>query len=364
MASPPKPTIPCTTLSAKDASGLMIRHMINRRAVGAADIHIKISYSGICHSDIHTARGEWGPKTYPLCVGHEILGKVVAVGADVKTFKVGDIAGVGCFTDSCRKCDECKDGEEQFCSGPGGMHGTYGSIRPEHLHPGGVSQGGYSSDFVVDESYAIRIPAKMNVAACAPLLCAGITCYSPFAKHNIKAGQNLGVVGLGGLGHMAVKIGNALGCNVTVFSRSASKESLAKSIGAKNFVISTNKDAMKAAAKTQHFIYNSVAVPHDIHPYLDCLKAMGTIIMVGGVPVGCMPGGSFALIGRGLRIAGSCIGGIRETQEMIDFCAKHDLLADIELIEATPKAVDAAWERVCNSDVKFRFVIDTAATLK
>lgn len=356
--------ISCKTLSAKDASGKMMLHTINRRALGAADIHIKISYSGICHSDIHTAKGEWGPKKYPLCVGHEILGIVTAVGAEVTKFKVGDVAGVGCFTDSCRKCEECKLGDENYCSGPGGMHGTYGSDRPEHLHPGGQSQGGYSSDFVIDENYAIHIPAKMNVAACAPLLCAGITCFSPFKKHNIKAGQNLGVVGLGGLGHMAVKIGHALGCTVTVFSRSVGKEALAKSMGATNFVISTDKDAMAKVAKSQHFIYNSVAFPHDIQPYLNCLKAQGTIIMVGGVPAGCMPKGSFALIGRGLRVAGSCIGGIRQTQEMIDFCAEHDLLAEIEMVPATPEAVDLAWERVIKSDVKFRFVIDTGATLK
>ena len=237
--------IPCKTLSAKDASGKMIRHDINRRALGANDIHIKISYSGVCHSDIHTARGEWGPQVYPLCVGHEILGKVMQVGPSVASFKVGDIAGVGCFTNSCQHCDECKEGEEQYCSGKGGMHGTYGSKRPEALHPGGISQGGYASDFVVDANYAIRIPEKMNVAACAPLLCAGITCYSPFKTHNIQAGQSLGVVGLGGLGHMAVKIGNALGCSVTVFSRSPGKESLAREMGASNFVVSTDEAAMK-----------------------------------------------------------------------------------------------------------------------
>jgi len=356
--------IPSKTLSAKDETGKMIRHDINRRALGANDIHIKVSYSGVCHSDIHTAIGEWGKKTYPLCVGHEILGTVVQVGPSVATFKVGDIAGVGCFTNSCQHCEECKEGEEQYCSGEGGMHGTYGSIRPEALHPGGVSQGGYASDFVVDANYAIHIPEKMNVAACAPLLCAGITCFSPFKTHNIQPGQALGVVGLGGLGHMAVKIWNALGCTVTVFSRSPGKEALAREMGASNFVVSTDEEAMKAAAKTQHFIYNSIAFPHDIQPYLNCLKARGTIIMVGGVPAGAMPKGSFALIGRGLRVAGSCIGGIRQTQEMIDFCAEHDLLAEIELIEASPEAVDAAWERCIKSDVKFRFVIDTAKTMQ
>jgi len=347
-----------------DPSGKMIRHTINRRAVGANDVHIKISYSGICHSDIHTGKQEWGPKTYPLCVGHEILGKVVAVGTATTKFKIGDVAGVGCFTDSCRNCDECKEGEDQFCSGPGGMHGTYASVRPEELHPGGVTQGGYSSDIVVNENYVIKVPEKMNVPGAAPLLCAGITCYSPFVKHGLKAGQTLGVIGLGGLGHMAVKIGKAMGCNVTVFTTSPGKVETAKALGAAKVIVSTDAEAMKEGAATCHIIYNSVAFKHDVHPYLACLKAQGTMLMIGGIPEGGVPAGTFALIGRGLRMAGSLIGGIRETQEMIDFCAKHDLLSDIELIPAEPEAVDKAWERTIKSDVKFRFVIDTGATLK
>lgn len=342
----------------------MIRHTIKRRAVGPNDVHIKVSYSGICHSDIHTGRGEWGEQKYPLCVGHEILGRVVAVGSAVSKFEVGQSAGVGCFTDSCRKCEECKSGDENYCSGPGGMVGTYGSTRPEAHSPGGVTQGGYSSDIVVDENYVIRVPEKMHLAAAAPLLCAGITCYSPFKQHGVKAGDSLGVVGLGGLGHMAVKIGAAMGAHVTVLTRSPAKKALALAMGAERVIISTNEDEMKAAAKSLHFIYNSVAFPHDIHPYLNLLKSRGTIVMVGGVPVGAMPAGSFALIGRGLKVAGSCIGGVADTQAMIDFCAEHGIVSDIELVPATPDAVDAAWKRTVAADVKFRFVIDTLATLE
>jgi uncharacterized zinc-type alcohol dehydrogenase-like protein len=324
-------------------------------------VHIKVTYSGICHSDIHTAKGEWGKKAYPLCVGHEILGNVVAVGAGVTKFKIGDVAGVGCFTDSCRTCEECKEGDEQYCSG-GGMHGTYGSIRPEALHPGGVSQGGYSSDIVVDQNYVISIPAHFNKAAVAPLLCAGITCYSPFKHYGLKAGMTLGVAGLGGLGHMAVKIGRAMGCNVTVLTRSEDKRATAMAMGATAVVVSTDPEQMKAAAKTIHIMYNSIAFEHDTKSYMNLLKSSGTMIMVGGIAKN-IPIASFDLIPRRLKIVGSCIGGIKETQEMIDFCAEHNIVSDIELIEATPEAVDIAYDRTIRSDVKYRFVIDTAATM-
>lgn len=353
--------IECNCLAAKDETGKMIRHKFMRRCVGASDVHIKISYSGICHSDIHTAKGEWGPKKYPLCVGHEILGRVVSVGAGVSKFKVGQLAGVGCFTGSCRACYNCEAGNEQFCTK--GMHGTYGATVPEEVAPGGVSQGGYSSDIVVDENYVISVPENMDKPATAPLLCAGITCYSPFVDNGVKAGQTMGVVGLGGLGHMACKIAKAMGCKVTVFTRSPSKVEDAKRLGADTVILSTDDAQMASAAATCETIYNSIAFPHDIHPYLNCLKARGTIIMVGGVVAGAMPGGSFALIGRGLKLVGSLIGGIKETQEMIDFCAKHDIVADIELIKAEPDAVDIAWDRAIKADVKYRFVIDTLKTL-
>lgn len=350
-------------LACKDATGQMMVHTIQRRAVGPKDVHIKTSYSGICHSDIHTGKSQWGEKTYPLCVGHEILGTVIAVGDEVTKLRVGDIAGVGCMVDSCRTCPECSEGEEQFCSN-GGFTGTYGSgDKSEALYPGGITQGGYSSDIVVDEAFTIVVPAKMNVAAAAPLLCAGITCYSPFLKNGVKAGDHLGVIGLGGLGHMAVKIGVAMGCIVTVVTTSESKREMALKMGATRVVMSKDPAQMKAAAKSLHFIYNSIAFDHDVQAYLDLLKSQGTMILVGGVPVGAMPQGSFALIGRGLKMVGSMIGGIKATQEMIDFCAKHDILCEIEMVPANPEAVDAAWERCEKGDVKFRFVIDTAATL-
>jgi len=353
-----------TCLACRDATGKMMCTTIGRRAVGPNDVHIAVSYSGICHSDIHTGKGEWGEKSYPLCVGHEILGTVAAVGAQVTKFKVGDVAGVGCMVDSCLECEECKEGDEQYCTGPRGFTGTYGSAGPEALYPGGVTQGGYSSDIVVREEFVIAIPEKMNVAATAPLLCAGITCYSPFVKHGLKAGMHLGVIGLGGLGHMAIKIGKAMGCVVTVLTTSPGKADVALKLGASKVIISTDKEAMKANAKTLHFIYNSIAFDHDIQIYLDLLKSQGTMLVVGGIPKGAMPAGSFALIGRGIKLCGSLIGGVKQTQEMIDFCAEHDILADIELVRASPEAVDVAWERTIKSDVKFRFVIDTGATLK
>jgi uncharacterized zinc-type alcohol dehydrogenase-like protein len=242
------------------------------------------------------------------------------------------------------------------------MHGTYGSIRPEALHPGGVSQGGYSSDIVVDQNYVISIPAHFNKAAVAPLLCAGITCYSPFKHYGLKAGMTLGVAGLGGLGHMAVKIGRAMGCNVTVLTRSEDKRATAMAMGATAVVVSTDPEQMKAAAKTIHIMYNSIAFEHDTKSYMNLLKSSGTMIMVGGIAKN-IPIASFDLIPRRLKIVGSCIGGIKETQEMIDFCAEHNIVSDIELIEATPEAVDIAYDRTIRSDVKYRFVIDTAATM-
>lgn len=355
--------IPTQCLAAKDASGKMMRHTFNRRAVGPADVHIKIKYSGICHSDIHTAKGEWGKKSYPLCVGHEILGRVVAVGADVTKFKVGDLAGVGCFTDSCRKCDECKDGDEQYCSGEGGMHGTYGSERPEHLHPGGITMGGYSSDIVVDEAYTIKVPEKMDVAAAAPLLCAGITCFSPFRNFGVKEGMTIGIAGLGGLGHMAVKISKAMGATVIGLTRSKGKVETALAMGCDKVIITTNPEEMKGASKSMHMIYDSISAPHSLPDYLALIKNRGTLLVVGGVPEAIEGLTQGQLLARGLNIQGSCIGGIRQTQEMINFCAEHDILSDIELIDAEPEAVDTAWDRCLRSDVKYRFVIDTAATL-
>jgi len=362
-----KNLVPTLGLAASDTTGKMIKHKFFRRAIGANDIHIQISYSGICHSDIHTGKGEWGPKEYPLVVGHEIIGNVVAVGSSVSKFKVGDVAGVGCFLDSCRSCTECKEGDEQYCTGPGGFTGTYGSKRDESLHPGGQTHGGYSKDIVIDENYALSVPANLNCPAGTPLLCAGITCYSPFVHYGLKKGMTLGVVGLGGLGHMAVKIGLAMGCNIVVFSTSPGKEPEAKAMGpegAVKFVVSKDEGQMKAQAKSCNMIYDSVSAKHPLKPYLNCLRSSGTLIMVGGVPDKFSDIGSFDLLPRRLKVGGSCIGGIRETQEMLDFCSKHNVTCDVEVIKAEPELVDKAWDRAVKGDVKFRFVIDTAATLK
>lgn len=350
------------SISTKDNKGNLQTLPFERRAVGENDVHITILYSGVCHSDIHTAMDEWGPKQHPLCVGHEVIGHVAAVGSKVTKFKVGDNAGVGCFTDSCRDCSECKEGDEQYCSGEGGMHGTYGSKRSEALHPGGQTQGGYSSAIVVDEKYVLTVPDALMVPGGAPLLCAGITCYSPFVHHGLKAGDSLGVVGLGGLGHMAVKIAKAMGCSVTVFSRSDAKKETALAMGADKFVVSKNEDEMKGAARSLDLIYNCIAFDHDQASYLHALKTGGTMVMVGGVPTP-MNISSFNILPRRLKVAGSLIGGIKETQAMLDFCGKHGILADIELIPAEPNAVEKAWKRAIAGDVKYRFVIDTAKTL-
>lgn len=288
----------------------------------------------------------------------------MAIGSAVTKFKVGDVAGVGCLVDACRNCENCKEGDENYCSGAGGFHGTYGSKRPESLHPGGVTMGGYSSDIVVDENFVLHIPANLNCAAAAPLLCAGITCFSPFKHYGLKAGQTIGVVGCGGLGHMAVKIAKAMGCTVVVVSRSAGKREEAMKLGADKFLISTNPDEMKEAAQSMHFIYDSIAFEHDMPSLLALLKNSGTLCLVGGVPDPMTGVSPFALIVRRLKIVGSCIGGIAETQEMLDFCGKHNIVADIELIPADPVEVNKAWVRAEKSDVKFRFVIDTAKTMK
>jgi len=287
----------------------------------------------------------------------------VAVGASVTKFAVGDIAGVGCFTDSCRTCEFCKEGEEQYCSGPGGMHGTYGSNRAEELHPGGYSMGGYSSDIVVDENYTIKVPSKLNVAAAAPLLCAGITCFSPFKNFGVTKGMKVGIAGLGGLGHMGVKIAAAMGAEVTVFTRQESKRATALEMGATNVVVTGDADQLKSAAQSCDFIYNSISAPHDIVMYLNLLKNRGTMCVVGAPPDPFTTLRSGTLLGRGLNLQGSLIGGIRQTQEMIDFCAEHDILCEIELIPAEAGAVDVAWDRTLKADVKYRFVIDTAATM-
>ena len=323
-----------------------------RRDPGPKDVAIDIKYCGVCHSDLHTARGEWGGTLYPCVPGHEIVGHVRAVGGDVTKFKVGDAVGVGCLIDSCRTCPSCQQGEEQFCDK--GLVGTYGSI---DKHTGGPTFGGYSQHIVVDEGFVLNIGHKdADLAAAAPLLCAGITTYSPLRHWKVGPGQKVGVVGLGGLGHMGVKLAAAMGAEVTVFTTSPSKRDDALALGATDVVVSKDPDQMAAQVEKFDFILNTVAAPHNLDPFVAALKRDGTMCLVG-VPAEPHPSPSVAgLIFRRKTIAGSLIGGIAETQEMLDFCNEHGITADIEMIPM--QAIDASYDRMARSDVKYRFVID------
>jgi len=274
------------------------------------------------------------------------------------SFSPGDKVGVGCFVNSCRNCNECKNGIEQYCNN---VTWTYGGFSEND--PGNITQGGYSSSIVVDENYVVTVPDSIFCAKAAPLLCAGITCYSPFKHFGVKAGSKLGVVGLGGLGHMAVKIGVAMGAQVTVISTSANKRETALAMGASDFIVSSDEKDMKRAARSLNFVYDSIASVHKVSPLLDLLACSGTLILVGGVPSPLPDVSQFALLARRLSVVGSCIGGIHETQEMLNFCAEHNITADIELVPATPEAVESAWVRAEQGDVKYRFVLDTKATL-
>ena len=327
----------------------------DRRDVGPDDVAIDILYCGVCHSDLHTARSEWGGTLYPCVPGHEIVGRVTAVGADVTKFKVGDLAGVGCMVDSCGTCASCKEGEEQYCEGSGFV-GTYNG--PDH-QLGGHTFGGYSDHIVVKESFVLSIGHdEKDLAAVAPLLCAGITTYSPLKHWQVGPGQKVGVVGLGGLGHMGVKIAAAMGADVYVFSTSPGKREDAKRLGATDLIVSRDADAMAEHVGSFDFILNTVAASHDLDTYLTLLKRDGTMTLVG-VPEDPHPAPNVGnLVFRRRSLAGSLIGGIRETQEMLDFCRDHGLVSDIEMIDMAE--IDQAYERMVKSDVKYRFVIDMA----
>lgn len=320
-----------------------------RRDPRPDDVVIEIAYCGVCHSDIHTARSEWGPAQYPCVPGHEIVGRVIQVGKKVKRFKVGDLAGVGCFVDSCGKCPACKSGEEQFC--PDGVF-TYNSTERDGKTP---TYGGYSSHITIREKYALKIKKGLPLDRVAPLLCAGITTYSPLKRYGAGKGKKVGVVGLGGLGHMAVKIAKAMGAEVTVFSTSPNKEADAKKLGAKHFVLSTAAANFAPIAGKFDLIIDSVSAEHDFTPYLQSLKMDGTHVLLGVAP---KPNevSAFALIMGRKRLTGSLIGGLRETQEMLDFCARKKVFSDIELIPA--ERINEAYERTIKSQVKYRFVID------
>jgi alcohol dehydrogenase (NADP+) len=329
-------------------------YSFERRDPGPDDVAIAIKFAGVCHSDLHIVKNDLGNTRYPIVPGHEIAGIVTAVGANVTRFKEGDRVGVGCMVDSCRQCAPCKEGEEQYCVP--GMTQTYGSPDPKGGEVGQkITQGGYSDAIVVDQNYVLNIPDSLPLDAAAPLLCAGITTYSPLKTWNVGPGSKVAVVGLGGLGHMAVKQAAAMGAEVTVLSTSDRKKADAERMGAKHFLINSDKDAMKAAAEKFDLIINTVSATHEIAGHLNLLAKDGTMVMLGlsteGMPVFAMP-----LLWRRRRVAGSLIGGIRETQEMLDFCAANNIACDIELI--APDQINEAYERMEKSDVRYRFVLD------
>lgn len=336
------------------ATAPLERMEIDRRDPGPKDVRIDVLYCGICHSDLHTARNEWHGTTYPCIPGHEIVGRVAAVGAEVKGFKVGDMAGVGCMVDSCRSCSECRDDLEQFCAK--GAVFTYNS--PD-AHLGGMTYGGYTNVIVVDEAFVLKVPAGLDPAGAAPLLCAGITTYSPLRHWGAGPGKKVGVVGLGGLGHMGVKLAHAMGAHVVLFTTSAGKTADAKRLGADEVVLSKDEAAMKAHAGSFHFILDTVAASHDLDAYTTLLRRDGTLCLVGAPEYPHPSPTVFNLIFGRKSIAGSLIGGIKETQEMLDFCAEKGLTADIETIPV--QKVNEAYERMLKSDVKYRFVIDMAS---
>ena len=326
-----------------------------RRTPGPLDVALDILHCGVCHSDLHTARGEWGGTVYPSVPGHEIVGRVTAVGGLVRKFKVGDVVGVGCMVDSCQHCAPCADGLEQYCDN--GFTGTYNG--PEQ-GTGANTYGGYSDHMVVRESFVLRIGhPESSLAAVAPLLCAGITTYSPLRQWGVGPGHKVGIVGLGGLGHMGVKIAAAMGAHVVLFTTSESKRADALRLGASEVVVSKNADEMAAHAGSFDFILNTVAAPHDLDAFLVLLKLDGTMTLVGA-PASPHPSpGVFNLIMKRRRLAGSLIGGIRETQEMLDFCAERGIVSDIEVIRMDE--INTAYERMLKSDVKYRFVVDMAS---
>ncbi|QMU29049.1 NAD(P)-dependent alcohol dehydrogenase [Adhaeribacter radiodurans] len=338
-----------------EAADLPLNGMnINRRKPTPHDVEIEILYCGVCHSDLHTARSEWGPSLYPCVPGHEIVGKVVSVGGHVSKYKVGDLVGVGCMVDSCRECDYCTEGLEQYCAV--GNVGTYNS--PDNNLPGNPTFGGYSESIVVDENFVLRIPENLDPAAAAPLLCAGITTYSPLRHWNVGPGKKVGVVGIGGLGHMGLKIAKAMGAQVVAFTTSESKFEEAKRLGADEVVLSIDPEQMTAYRGKLHFILDCVSAEHDINAYLALLRVDGSLALVGA-PEHPLPVAAFSLIPGRKSFAGSMIGGIAETQEMLEFCAEHNIPADIEMIDI--QNINESYERLLKGDVKYRFVIDMAS---
>lgn len=339
-------------LAAMSKGAPFVRHDFERRALGPNDVLIDIAYAGICHSDIHQVREEWGPAIFPMVPGHEIAGVVREVGAAVGKFSVGDHIGVGVFIDSCRQCKPCKDGLEQYCDQ--GMTVTYNALERDGVT---VAMGGYSNRFVVDEKYAVKIAPSLPLDGVAPLLCAGITLYSPLKHWNVSKGSRVAVMGLGGLGHMGVKFAHALGAHVTVLSHSANKEGDARAMGADDFVVVKSPEDLKPLSRSFDLILNTVSAEIDINVYIATLKIDGTLVVIG-LPGAPYPVHVGSLLNGRKSLAGSMIGGIAEMQEMIDFCATHSIVSDIEVISAD--YVDTAYDRTVASDVKYRFVIDAA----
>ncbi|WP_205409975.1 NAD(P)-dependent alcohol dehydrogenase [Flavihumibacter solisilvae] len=329
---------------------------IQRRTPTPHDVEIEILYCGVCHSDLHTARNEWHGTIYPCVPGHEIVGRIVNVGSHVKKFKVGDSAAVGCMVDSCRECQYCKEGLEQYCE-----QGNIQTYNSPDKHLGTQTYGGYSESVVVHEDFVLRVPENLDLAATAPLLCAGITTYSPLKHWNVGAGKKVGIVGLGGLGHMGVKLAKAMGAEVIVFTTSTSKVEDAKRLGADDVVLSKDPDQMNRYAGKLHFVLDAVSAKHDINEYLNLLRVDGSLALVGA-PEHPLPVAAFSLIPMRRSFAGSMIGGIPETQEMLDFCGRHNIVSDIEMIGI--QQINEAYDRLLKGDVKYRFVIDMASLKK
>ena len=337
----------------KNLEGLTIA----RRVVTNEDVEIDILFCGVCHSDIHTARGDWAGTLYPCVPGHEIVGKITKLGSSVSRFNIGDTVAVGCMVDSCSTCHSCKNDHEQYCSN--GFTGTY-NAKDKHL--GGHTYGGYSEKIVVKQNFVLKVPANLDPAAAAPLLCAGVTTWSPLKHWNVKKGSKVAVVGLGGLGHMAIKLAKALGADVTLFSRSQSKIKDAKDLGADRVIISTEQAAMEEVAGQFDLIIDTVPYVHDINPYVSTLSINGTLVLVGYLgPLDPFLNSAPMILGR-KSVAGSVIGGIKETQEMLDFCGEKGIVSEIEMINM--QDINTAYERMIKSDVKYRFVIDMASLKK
>ena len=338
--------------AAQNATTPLSYFNIQRRGVGQHDVQIEILYCGVCHSDLHTVRNEWKGTTYPCVPGHEIIGRVIKTGPHVQNFKVDEVVGVGCMVDSCRTCASCEEDLEQFCDT------TTWTFNSPDRKLGGMTFGGYSESIVVDEAFVLHVPKNLDLAAAAPLLCAGITTYSPLRHHKVSEGQKVGIVGLGGLGHMGVKLAKAMGAKVVVFTTSSNKVEDALKLGADEVVNSKNPDEMKKHLNSFHFILDTVSAQHDINAYFVLLKRDGNLTQVG-VPADPLSVQVGSLIYGRRNFSGSLIGGIKETQEMLDFCGKHNITADIELIPI--QDVNKAYDRLVKSDVKYRFVIDMAS---